>query len=154
MLRKKKSNDTLYKFVLTPRDLCIKPLFALKVTRLWPLKRKYWTPTHIFIAFLTLLSSFSFTVWFVLLFFFYGNSFGLAVTIDISWVGGLQENWLRSARSLIFDGLVPHEFPIAFHTELMMCMRLQRIYLTWSPAHSQVQEHGNHMDHWLASKLF
>lgn len=30
----------------TPGDLCIKTLFVLKLTQLWPLKRKYWTPIH------------------------------------------------------------------------------------------------------------
>lgn len=44
----------------TPGDLCIKTLFVLRLTQLWPLKRKYWTPIHPSSLFLCLPCTFSF----------------------------------------------------------------------------------------------
>ena len=93
--------QTVYKFVFTPWDLCIKTLFALELTRLWPLQRKYWTPTHHCSLFFTLLCPFSlsilsFSLWFVSC----GKSLRAAVTTDTR---GKKTEWKPTSLGLIVN---------------------------------------------------
>lgn len=75
--------QTVYKFVFKPRDMCIKTLLVLKLTRLWPLKRKYWIPYALLALSLPFFALFSLSVLsFPLWFFSCGKSLRALVTID------------------------------------------------------------------------
>lgn len=134
--------QTEYKFVFAPWDLCIETLAALKLTGGWPLKGKYWTPIHPSCLFLTILCPPSPPA-FILCFSFglisCRVSFRVAVTIDTRRGKKPVERKKRERKTLcstwwlIFDGQFPHEFPIAFHSGLVMCRRL-RMEIVWLDA--------------------
>lgn len=105
----------------TPWDQCTRTLFVLKLTGLWPFQKKilntYAPFTHPSLALFSLFPSSLSSLWFTSC----GTSLRAAVTTESRGKKTAKKPPHRSAWSLIFDGQFPDEFPIAFHSRLVMC---------------------------------